>query len=143
VSREGYPVSYRILCLKDGIVLKLRYQDGAGELVMANDEAESLAVQLLASVRERKSREGVITGGEPPKPPEPPEPPRPCPGFRWIGQPYTSCDRCGLPYWEHSHEERLAPGASLGAALSGEGLDLVPIAAESAAACKRRWEGSR
>ena len=26
----------------------------------------------------------------------------PCPeGFHWIGQPFTTCDECGLPAWEH------------------------------------------
>lgn len=24
-----------------------------------------------------------------------------CDGFVWIGQPMTSCDRCGQPAWEH------------------------------------------
>lgn len=28
--------------------------------------------------------------------------PQACPeGFHWIGQPMTSCDKCGLPAWEH------------------------------------------
>ncbi len=27
---------------------------------------------------------------------------KPCPeGFHWIGQPFTSCDQCGLPAWDH------------------------------------------
>lgn len=30
----------------------------------------------------------------------------PCFVFRWIGQPWTSCDECGRPFWEHSHEEK-------------------------------------
>ena len=26
----------------------------------------------------------------------------PCPeGFHWIGQPFTTCDKCALPAWEH------------------------------------------
>lgn len=34
---------------------------------------------------------------------KPTEPARPtaCGGFVWIGQPFTSCDRCGQPAWEH------------------------------------------
>lgn len=28
-----------------------------------------------------------------------------CPAFQWIGQPLSSCDRCGCPYWDHSHDE--------------------------------------
>ena len=30
--------------------------------------------------------------------------PAPCPAFVWIGQPFGSCDECGKPYWEHTHE---------------------------------------
>lgn len=29
-----------------------------------------------------------------------------CNAFEWIGKPLTSCDGCGRPYWEHSHESR-------------------------------------
>lgn len=28
----------------------------------------------------------------------------PCRAWAWIGQPFTSCDECGKPFWEHSHE---------------------------------------
>ncbi|WP_433426284.1 hypothetical protein ACQP1V_43200 (plasmid) [Microtetraspora malaysiensis] len=28
-----------------------------------------------------------------------------CEWFRWIGQPFYSCDRCGRPAWEHLGEE--------------------------------------
>lgn len=38
----------------------------------------------------------------------------PCPAFRWIGQPLSSCDRCGRPYWFHSHEDIPAPFAGGG-----------------------------
>ena len=24
-----------------------------------------------------------------------------CRGFYWIGQPFSSCDNCGRPAWEH------------------------------------------
>ncbi len=27
-----------------------------------------------------------------------------CYGFQWIGQPFSSCDNCGHPYWKHSHQ---------------------------------------
>ncbi len=41
-----------------------------------------------------------------------PEPERePCRGFRWIGQPLTSCDGCGRPAWEHEGIEKLRDGA--------------------------------
>lgn len=29
-----------------------------------------------------------------------------CPAFQWIGQPLTSCDSCGQPYWDHTHEAK-------------------------------------
>lgn len=28
-----------------------------------------------------------------------------CQGFAWIGQPMTSCDRCGRPAWDHDYDE--------------------------------------
>lgn len=31
--------------------------------------------------------------------------PRVCEAFAWLGQPLSSCDRCGKPYWWHSHDE--------------------------------------
>lgn len=31
-----------------------------------------------------------------------------CEWFRWIGQPFSSCDRCGRPAWEHRGEETYA-----------------------------------
>lgn len=34
--------------------------------------------------------------------PEPLPVVEPCPdGFRWMGQPLTTCEKCGLPAWEH------------------------------------------
>ena len=41
-----------------------------------------------------------------------PEPPRGCDGFRWIGQPFTSCDGCGRPAWEHKGMQVLKEGSS-------------------------------
>ena len=35
-----------------------------------------------------------------------------CKGFQWIGQPMSSCDRCGQPAWTHDFDERLARDAS-------------------------------
>lgn len=43
--------------------------------------------------------------------PETPVADEPCEGFRYLGQPITSCDRCGRPAWEHAGEERLRKGA--------------------------------
>jgi hypothetical protein len=132
VSRDDYPVSYRIMCLKDGIVLKLRYQHATEELVMVSGEADLLGTQLIAAARDRKSQEGVIGAAAA----GPAEPQRPCEGFRWIAQTFRSCDRCGLPFWEHSHQERIKPGAS---PFGPDAFGLVPITAEDAAACKRKW----
>lgn len=33
-----------------------------------------------------------------------------CFAFRWIGQPFSSCDGCGRPYWEHTHMETFRDG---------------------------------
>jgi hypothetical protein len=30
----------------------------------------------------------------------------PCSAFRWIGQTWASCDRCGEPAWEHDFIEK-------------------------------------
>ena len=137
MSGEDYLIAYRLLCLKDGVVLKLRYASGEpDELVMTNAEAELLGTQLTAAARNRSRAEGVI--GEAAHE-APAEPQKPCAGFRWIGQPFSSCDRCGLPYWEHSHEERLQDGAG---PFSRDAMKRVPITPEDAAACRRRW-GSR
>lgn len=34
-----------------------------------------------------------------------------CKGFQWIGQEWDHCDRCGAPYWQHTHMEHPAKGA--------------------------------
>jgi len=34
-----------------------------------------------------------------------------CQGFVWIGQPFTTCERCGQPAWEHDGEEIPVEGA--------------------------------
>lgn len=44
--------------------------------------------------------------------PEPEHVRKPCEGFRWTGQPLASCDRCGLPAWEHERQEVMRPDAS-------------------------------
>lgn len=56
---------------------------------------------------------------------------KPCEGFRWIGQPFSSCDRCGLPFWEHTHESRATK-------IFGE-FDLIPIPADHAEAVRQKW----
>lgn len=59
-----------------------------------------------------------------------------CETFRWVGQPFTSCDECGLPYWEHTHEHQVNREAKL---FADDMLTRVPISPEAAAACKRHW----
>lgn len=39
------------------------------------------------------------------------EAPPVCEGFRWIGQSFAICDRCGQPAWEHVGEEIPVEGA--------------------------------
>jgi len=39
------------------------------------------------------------------------EPPPVCEGFRWIGQSFATCDRCGQPAWDHVGEEIPVDGA--------------------------------
>jgi hypothetical protein len=29
-----------------------------------------------------------------------------CKGFWYIGQPITSCERCGFPVWDHDYDSR-------------------------------------
>lgn len=33
-----------------------------------------------------------------------------CPAFAWIGQRFTTCDRCGRAYWKHTHVVTGRPG---------------------------------
>lgn len=54
------------------------------------------AVMEHIAIRRERERE------EEPLPEEAPSI-QPCPnGFHWIGQSFTSCDKCGLPIWEHA-----------------------------------------
>lgn len=65
-----------------------------------------------------------------------PEPEPPCRAFRWIGQPFSSCDRCGKPAWEHDGEERLHDGAS---PFDPDELEFRPWKPGEAEAIKRKW----
>jgi hypothetical protein len=62
----------------------------------------------------------------------------PCEGFRWIGQPITSCDRCGRPAWEHAGEERLRKGAALPFGTGEDPFEIRPWAATVLASWRRR-----
>lgn len=37
-----------------------------------------------------------------------------CFAFAWLGQPFSSCDSCGKPYWEHTHESVAHPNPKNG-----------------------------
>jgi hypothetical protein len=65
-----------------------------------------------------------------------PDPGVPCRGFQWFGQSFASCDRCGLPYWEHTHYERIRRGANL---FDLDAFELVLIMPDAAARCKAEW----
>lgn len=60
-----------------------------------------------------------------------------CYGFEWIGQPFTSCDNCGQPYWLHTHEVSGTHGDGRRAAL-GHAVRRI-ISVERATACRRKW----
>lgn len=58
----------------------------------------------------------------------------PCEGFAWIGQPFSSCNACGAPFWEHTHEMRPNPDGPFLA------MHAVPISDDQREACRRKWE---
>ena len=67
--------------------------------------------------------------------------PRACQGFQWIGQSFEHCDRCGEPFWNHSHEDRLAdPGR--GGGPFGARSRLVVISRDKAARVRAKWDSS-
>lgn len=61
-----------------------------------------------------------------------------CRGFKWIGQAFSACDGCGHPFWLHTHEERLAPGAHP----FGPASDWIqmPISQERKVAVRAKWD---
>ena len=66
--------------------------------------------------------------------------PRACPAFQWVGQSFEHCDRCGRPYWDHSHEEGLGWGGPFG---TGWKLSVITRARAAAVEAKWRNTGSR
>jgi hypothetical protein len=63
-----------------------------------------------------------------------------CRGFRWLGQPFTSCDHCGRPAWEHDGIMRLREGVpSYGGT---EDWELRPWAPGEADEIRRKWESA-
>lgn len=59
-----------------------------------------------------------------------------CKGFRWVGQTFASCENCGQPYWEHTHDEQMRKDAG---PFDDDPWVYVPITGEQKAACKARW----
>ncbi|WP_308491046.1 hypothetical protein [Microbacterium terrisoli] len=55
-----------------------------------------------------------------------------CETFAWVGQPFTHCDDCGRPYWEHTYEWGLGANA-------GKRIKITDAARVRARA---RWEQS-
>ena len=64
-------------------------------------------------------------------------PPGVCKGFYWIGQAFDVCDRCGEPYWLHTHAERMRRDAAPFG--DDDPFELVPITSEMAEAVRRKW----
>lgn len=61
MSKDDYPVTYRMLILKDGVVLKLGFANGThDELVMSMAEAETLGAQITAAAKHRRKAQGVL-----------------------------------------------------------------------------------
>lgn len=46
-----------------------------------------------------------------------------CQAFEWVGQPWSSCDGCGRPLWEHEQEYGVGGRA-------GKVIDVDPDMAE-------------
>lgn len=66
-----------------------------------------------------------------------PEPPELCRGFRWVGQSFASCDRCGRPAWEHQGEERVREGATV--LLGDDAFEVRPWKPGEAEAIRAKW----
>ncbi|MDQ0376540.1 hypothetical protein [Amycolatopsis thermophila] len=65
--------------------------------------------------------------------------PQPCAdGFHWVGQSFDTCERCGLPAWEHAGEARLADGSPF----TDGGFVLRPWEPGEADAIRRKWDPS-
>ncbi len=58
-------------------------------------------------------------------------------GFVWLGQPFTSCDRCGQPAWEHTGID--VPDPDLFSDAPGGVRPWLPGEAD---AIRRKWEPS-
>ena len=57
-----------------------------------------------------------------------------CESFAWVGGPFHHCDRCGQPFWEHTHRDG-RPSTPFGPDDSVP----VPILPEEAEAVRAKW----
>jgi hypothetical protein len=74
--------------------------------------SETVAVYPVADGAWRTGHERLRRLAAETQPSEAPsEPPPVCEGFRWIGQSFATCDRCGQPAWDHAGEEVPVEGA--------------------------------
>jgi hypothetical protein len=64
----------------------------------------------------------------------------PCHGFYWVGQPWSSCDNCGFPAWEHVGLHQ--PASALPDATPfDEGYVVTPWEPGEAETIRQKWEG--
>lgn len=60
-----------------------------------------------------------------------------CKGFQWIGQSFASCNECGQPFWEHTHDTRMKAGAG---PFDKNPFEYVLITEAEKAACRAKWD---
>ena len=142
IDREGTPkhMSYSFT-FEDGEGIRFR-DDGRGcplwylgeaDYERAHAEADRPGARRLADGEGPADAGGMAVNAPAKNEPAPAD----CPGFRWIGQSFASCDGCGKPAWEHEGEMRLREGAG---PFGGDGdWELRPWGPGEAEAIKRKW----
>jgi hypothetical protein len=61
----------------------------------------------------------------------------------WIGQSFACCDRCGLPFWEHTHDARLIRDRPINVFDPDSCYEYVPITEEQKRAAEAIHGGAR
>jgi hypothetical protein len=107
-------------------------RDFADVIAGSREDRELITRVLVRGASGEPERQGAVTITPVPEVP-------PCPGFQWIGQPFTSCDRCGKPAWEHEGEMKLKPGGSF--PFGDDTWEVRPWKPGEAEAIRRKWEG--
>ena len=64
-----------------------------------------------------------------------------CDAFAWIGQPFTSCENCGRPYWDHQARAGRSR-TPFGPGFGPHDYELIEITTEEALAVRRKWGGT-